>query len=210
MVVLKVAKLAGKGAWKTGKSMIASKFNVGSQLEKALKMKDVQEAYRNYQGNPENFKQGLRAYLEQVYSENYKLRNFARTVDSANRATIPIDAALDYFNIMGGVGYAAKGLKTLAMLPGYLAYDLYYTAKTKDLLGGLVINPVYEILSWASLGALPHVLAKYSKQADKYMVKEASKRFLSKISRKNLEDVVDSGSDVIARIGGREERRRAA
>src|SRR3989344_3794128 len=172
--------------------IIPARVDVESQLEKALKRKDVKEAMGRYQGAPENFKSGLRYHIEQANEDLYRLRKFASVLDGANRATMPIDGALDYFNVALGVGYAAKGIKTLALAPGYLAYDAYYTAKTGDVLRGMILNPAYEVLSWASLGALPHILRHYTKQVDKKATEEGSKKFLDNLSKKNesLEDKI--------------------
>lgn len=191
------------------KLIIPKAQDVEDQLKKAFNRSDIKEAYRNYEGNPESFKSGLRAYLEQVDSENRRLYGFARTLDSVNRATVPIDGALDYLNLAGGIGYGARAIKTLATSPGYLAYDAYYTAKTGDVVGGLILNPAYEVLSWASLGSLPHVMRHYTTQLNKRTIKEASSRFLKRLKSQDLEDRI-SADDVVGRIEPAEERRRAA
>ena len=172
--------------------IVPGRVDSDSQLEKALKRKDVREALANYQGDPESFKAGLRYHIEKSNYGFERLRKFASTIDGVNRATVPIDGALDYFNVALGVGYAAKGIKTLALAPGYLAYDAYYTAKTGDVLRGMILNPAYEVLSWASLGALPHILRHYTKQVDKKATEEGSKKFLDNLSKKNesLEDKI--------------------
>ncbi len=182
---------------KIRKEKVERRNDMDSQLEIALNRKDVRQALRNYKGNPQNFKDGLRYELEQVNYEFSRLKKFATTLDYANKASVPIDSALDYFNIVGGVGYAAKGIKDLAVAPGYLAYDAYYTAKTGDAIGGLLINPAYEVLSWASLGGLPHILSHYSKQVNKRTIVEASNRFLNKLNSKSLDDRLGDAPKII-------------
>lgn len=203
VIAAKIVKGAIKGAVKApgavGRFILPRGFDVEKQLGLALKRGDVRKAYESYEGDPETFKQHLRGYLTQVDDEHRRLYGFARTLDAANRATIPIDGALDYLNYMGGVGAAARAIKSLASGVGYLAYDAYYTAKTGDVIGGLVTNPAYEVLSWASPGALPHIMRHYTKQLDKLTVKEASKRFLRKLRASNLEDRI-SEEDVVGRI----------
>ena len=73
-----------------------------------------------------------------------------------------------------------------------LAAGKVYTAKTGDVLRGMILNPAYEVLSWASLGALPHILRHYTKQVDKKATEEGSKKFLDNLSKKNesLEDKI--------------------
>lgn len=186
------------------KFIVPERVDVESQLEKALKRADVKKALAQYDGDPRNFREGLRISIGRNNEEFSRLRRFASVLDGANRATMPIDGALDYFNIALGVGYAARGIKDLAMAPGYLAYDAYYTAKTGDALHGLLINPAYEVLSWVSLGSLPHLLRHYTKQVDKKAIENGSKMFLNKLSSKDLE-----GPEVLFKIGG-EKRRKAA
>lgn len=188
--------------------VLPSPPDIDKQVTRALKRPEVKRALKEYDGDPEKFRAGLKYEIERTNKDFYRLRKLANVVDGANRATIPIDAAMDYFNIMGGVGYAAKGIKDLAMAPGYLAYDTYYTAKTGDIIGGLVVNPAYEVLSWASLGALPHLLRHYSKQVDKKAVEEGSSRFLTRLKKnKSLEELADEPSTI--KFPGREESERA-
>lgn len=209
-IITKTAKSVVKTPVAVAKFIVPRSPDIGEQLEKSLRRSDIQEACRNYQGDPESFKNGLRAYLEQVDKEHSRLYGFARTLDSVNRATVPIDGALDYLNLAGGIGAGARAIKTLATLPGYLAYDAYYTAKTGDVVGGLIANPAYEVLSWATLGALPHLMRRYTNQLDKKTIEEASSRFLKRLKSEDLEDRL-SGSGIAGRIEpDREERRKAA
>ncbi len=179
------------------------KPNLDGQVEKAMKRKDIKKKFLDYEGDPKNFKESLRDYIEKENLGSYRLRKFSNFIDSFNKATVPIDSALDYFNIMGGVGYAAKGLKTLATAPGYLAYDLYYLGKTGDIFGTLK-NIGYEGISWLSLGSIPHLLNHYTKQSEKYAIKKGSEKFLASLEsktisfeeerakRENLEDLAEA------------------
>lgn len=209
-ILTKAAKGVGKAPATAVRLIVPKAPGIEEQLEKSLRRPDIQEAYRAYKGDPEDFKKGLRAYLEQVDNEHRRLYGFARTLDSVNRATIPIDGALDYLNLAGGIGAGARAIKTLATLPGYLAYDAYYTAKTGDVVGGLIVNPAYEVLSWAALGSLPHLVRRYTTQLNKKTIEEASRRFLKRLNARNLEDKV-AEPDVAGIIEPeREKRRRAA
>ncbi|MBR9705781.1 hypothetical protein GOV14_01980 [Candidatus Pacearchaeota archaeon] len=159
------------------------KPNIDKQVKKAMRKKEIKKAFNDYEGDPDNFKGKLKSYIEQENQRNYRLIKTANVLDSFNRATIPIDSILDYFSIMGGLGTAAKGIKTLAVTPGYLAYDLYYLGKTGDVAGALG-NVGYEGVSWAVLGGLPHLLNHYTRQAEAYSVKKGSSNFLESISGK--------------------------
>ena len=208
-IITKTAKGVIKAPVTAAHLIIPKAADVDEQLKKSLQRPDIQVAYRDYKGDPVSFKNGLRAYLEQVGNEHRRLYSFARTLDSVNRATVPIDGALDYLNLAGGMGAGARAIKTLATLPGYLAYDAYYTAKTGDVVGGLIANPAYEVLSWATLGSLPHLMRRYTSQLNKQTIKEASARFLKRLNSKDLEDRLSD--DVVGRIEPDEaERRKAA
>ena len=161
--------------------------DIDKQVNYALKDEKVQEAIDNYDGNIENFKNRLRSYIDIENQKNSRLRNSAATLDSANKALVPVDATLDAFSILGGIGYAAKGLVTLAKLPAYLAYDAYYLGKTHDLSGTLG-NTVYEAFSWFVPGSIPHLINRYSNQADAYATNKGIERFLYSLEKK-LADV---------------------
>lgn len=148
-------------------------------LEGALKRKDVAEAFKNSGKEYKDFKEELRYHLESSNERNKYLRSFARLIDTANKSTVPIDAVLDYFNIMGGVGSGARALLTLVRSPGYLAYDAYYLGKTHDVLGTLG-NIIYEGVSWFVPGSITHLINRYTKQADKYIIEDGVKYFLEK------------------------------
>lgn len=161
------------------------KPDLDEQVERAMKRKDIKKAFLDYEGDPKNFKESLRSYIEKENLRSYRLIKFSNFMDSFNKVTVPIDSALDYFNIMGGLGYAAKGLKTLAAAPGYLAYDLYYLGKTGDVSGTLK-NIGYEGISWLSLGSIPHLMNYYTKQTEKYAVKKGSEGFLKSLESKTI------------------------
>ena len=172
---------------KVAKWAVPAFVDVDSQVEESLKDKMVQKALERYDGNIENFKNGLRGYIEYENQKNSRLRNSATTLDSANKALVPVDATLDAFSILGGIGYAAKGLVTLAKLPAYMAYDAYYLGKTHDLKGTLE-NTAYEAISWFVPGSIPHLLNRYTSQADRYATKKGIERFLYSLDKK-LADV---------------------
>jgi len=171
---------------RTAKWIAPVVIDLDEQLESALKRRDIRTAYKNYKGSPEDFKRELKDYLEQVNKENKNLRRFASYLDIVNKGTVPLDAALDYLNIMAGVGYAARAIETVAKAPGYLAYDAYYLGKTGDLTGALG-NIAYEIGSWASLGALPHLINWYTRKVDKQTLNKATERFLKGLEKKIID-----------------------
>jgi len=154
--------------------------DLDKQVEKAMKRKDIKKAYKEFRGDPTDFRAGLRNYIEQVNADNKNLRRFAAYLDIVNKATVPLDVAIDAFNIVFGVGTGARAIKTLAMLPGYLAYNAYYLGKTHDVVGTLG-QAAYELGSWITLGRLPHLVNYYTWQADRYAVKEGSEEFLENI-----------------------------
>lgn len=119
----------------------------------------------------------LRDSLVSAYTHNRGLRRLAGYLDTANRVTVPIDATLAYFDIMGGVGVAGETLMTALRLPGYLAYDAYYALKTGDVIGALG-NLAYEGISWLVPGSLPHLIGIYAAQSERQIVNEGAKKFL--------------------------------
>ncbi|MBU0957519.1 MAG: hypothetical protein KKF56_01775 [Nanoarchaeota archaeon] len=161
--------------------------DIERQLDKAMKRKDIRDAYMEAQ-DPEKFKGVLKDYIEQENAGISRMRKFGLALDTVNKATVPYDSLMDYLNIIGGgLGTGLQAIKTAAMLPGYLAYDAYYLAKTHDIIGTLG-NIGYEGLSWLTLGSLPHLHNRYTSQADKYAVKNSSKRFLERLKSKGLEE----------------------
>lgn len=187
MVVKEVAKWAAP---------IISGPDLDSQLDKAMSRKDISKAFTEYRGDPKNFRDSLREYIRQENEKNYGLIKFSRFIDSFNKATVPVDAALDYFNIMGGVGSAARGLKTLATLPGYLAYDMYYLGKTGDFVGTLK-NIGYEGISWLMLGSIPHLLNNYTNQTDNYSIESASQRFMKGLEARTISVPTDEKVEAV-------------
>jgi len=165
------------------------KTSLDKQLEKAMERSDIRKAYAGFKGEPSIFKKTLRNYIERENAKNHNLKRLAKTVDVANKASIPYDAVTDYFTIMGGVGFAAKAIKDLLFLPGYLAYNAYYVGKTGKIWDGLK-NVGYEALSWFSLGGFPHLFSHYAKQADKYSTEQASKNFLKSLEHGGLEKII--------------------
>lgn len=172
-----------KGIKKTARWALPVKPDIDNQLKKAMKRKDIKKAFKEYDGTEERFMGRLKGYIERTNEKDHNLRKFALYLDAANKSLIPIDSMLDYANIAAGVGFATRGMLTLAKTPGYLAYDAYYLGKTGDLAGTLG-NTVYELGSWFSLGSLPHIINHYTKQVDKHTTKKASKEFLMGLEKK--------------------------
>ena len=204
------AKAAGKGARKVGEWAVPTD-SLDDLVEKALNNKDVKqtvdEAVSEHGYSKDELEDRLRSYIEKEREDTKGMRYLSLTLDSANKAMVPLDSALDYLNVMGGAGAGSRALLTLVRSPGYLAYDAYYLGKTHDLKGTLG-NLAYEGLSWLSPGALPHLLNRYSHQASKYIVDSASDRFVN-----SLKGRLDEGEeDKIIDIPSEEksERKKAA
>jgi len=119
----------------------------------------------------------LKQYLGEAATHNRLLRRLAGYLDTANRVTVPIDTALDYSNVVYGVGLAGRAIGTMLKLPGYLAYSAYYAGKTGDFLGALG-NLAYEGISWLVPGSLPHLISRYTHQSEKRIVDEGVSKFL--------------------------------
>jgi hypothetical protein len=195
-----MGKISGavKATSKTAKwaAPILRGVNLNKQVDQALKRKDIQKELENYPEDVTNFREKLKEYINYENIKNSRLEKIAKTIDTGNKALVPVDATLDAFNILGGVGYAARGLVSLAKLPAYIAYNTYYLGKTGDVKGA-VKNVGYELASWLSPGSLPHLLNYYTRQAEKYAVKEGSKKFLKslrkrrkrRMPKKSLEEV---------------------
>lgn len=177
---------------KVGKWAVPTSGGLEKLVDKVMqdpKMKNLIEKTGN---SREVLERMVRQESEKVYDDTKNLRRFATVLDTANKATVPVDATLDYFNLMGGVGTGARAVKTIATSPGYLAYDAYYLGKTGDLLGTLG-NIAYEAVSWLSPGGLSHLWNRYTRQADKYMAKEV---------KKSVKERVEKGRDVVIKFPG--------
>jgi hypothetical protein len=177
-----------KNLKKTAKWVAPALFSpdIDRQVEIAMKEKDVRSAYKEYQGKPEDFVKSLKYHIGRENDNNYKLIKVSQYLDSFNKATVPIDTILDSLDYLGGIGLAAGGIKDLATLPGYLAYDFYYLGKTGDIAGTLK-NIGYEGISWLSFGGLPHLLNHYTAQSEKYAAKKGSKEFLKNLEQRTVD-----------------------
>lgn len=180
---------------------IPKKTDIDKQIDKALKNKEIRKAYEEYRGNPKDFIEGLKYDIMQENYKNRRLKYAAEILDTANKVTVPVDSAIDASSILLGIGTAVKGIETLAKIPIYTAYDLYYAGKTHDIAGALK-NLGYEAISWFTPGSLPHLLKHYQNQANSFAVKKGSEKFLNRLEKKikvsknsegmNLEDLAEA------------------
>ncbi|PJE81611.1 hypothetical protein COU58_01550 [Candidatus Pacearchaeota archaeon CG10_big_fil_rev_8_21_14_0_10_32_42] len=184
--LVKAGKIAAKSVKKGAEWYYPIHTDLDTQIKYAFKDKAIQEAYDSFDGSPEQFIEELEKYIKIENYKNRKLKSFGSKIDATNKTLVPVDATLDAFAIFGGVGTGLKALMTLGKLPAYLAYNLYYLAKTHDFKGALG-NLAYEATSWALPGSATHLINKYAPQADKYATKKGIERFLKGLEKKVLE-----------------------
>ncbi|GEM_PF-4514485 len=128
----------------------------------------------------DNLEARLRQHIEGVNYDHRNLYRFAKLVDTYDKALVPVDVVADYMKIMGGIGYGLSAGKEIVEAPAKIAYNAYYVGKTKDL-RGFLYNILYEGLSFFLPGSLLDLTNHYLKQAEKYTVKNAVKRFVDEV-----------------------------
>lgn len=158
--------------------------NLEEQLTKAKGYDDIRNVLAQARSKQEydSLEARLRQHIEGVNYENRNLYRFAKLVDTYDKALVPVDVVADYMKIMGGVGYGISAAKELVEAPVKAAYSAYYLGKTKDL-KGFLYNIVYEGLSFFVPGSLLDLTNHYVKQAEKYTVKTAVKRFIEEVKK---------------------------
>lgn len=180
-----IKKIEEAGKWTLP---IFNKPDLEEQLKKAKEYDGIKEILNNAKDEREYslLERRLKDNIDVVNKENSNLYNFAKLVDTYDKALVPIDVAADYMKIVGGVGYGISAAKELVEAPVKLAYSSYYLGKTKDLMGFLG-NIIYEGLSFFLPGSLLDLTNHYLKQADKYTVKTAVDRFVEYVKRKKTQ-----------------------
>ncbi len=153
--------------------------NLEDQLQRAKGYTEVKELFARTRSREEynGLEQRLRQHIEGVNYDHRNLYRFAKLVDTYDKALVPIDVVADYMKIMGGIGYGLSAGKELLEAPVKIAYNSYYLGKTGDL-RGFFYNIIYEGLSFFLPGSLLDLTNHYLKQAEKYTVKNAVKRFV--------------------------------
>ncbi len=118
----------------------------------------------------------LRYHLSETRAENRRLKYFGATVDTIDKSLVPLDTFADAAGILTGIGYGISVGKELLELPFKIANTLYYTVKTRE-----YTTPVkdlgYEVASFVVPGSLLDLTNRYSERVDKYVTKEAIRRF---------------------------------
>lgn len=184
-----VIKSTAKGTAKTAKWAVPLTSDLDKQVDKALRRKEIGKAYEEYEGDKEEFVERLKKHIGYENQKNRRLRYFATALDTGNKALVPYDSMLDAFSILAGVGAGTKGLITLGKIPTYLAYDTYYLTHTGDV-GGAIKNLGWESVAWFIPGSLPHLINRYTHQADDYAVKRGGENFIKSLKKGSLEDKV--------------------
>lgn len=182
---------------------VFKKPNLEEQLKKAKEYSGIKEILANAKDEREYgfLERRLKDHIDNVNNENSNLYNFAKLVDTYDKALVPIDVVADYMKIVGGVGYGISAAKELVEAPVKLAYSSYYLGKTKDLMGFLG-NIVYEGLSFFLPGSLLDLTNHYLKQAEKYTLKTAVNRFVDyvkkkKIDKEELKDITGKNRELV-------------
>jgi hypothetical protein len=144
--------------------------------------------------NPERdseIRRQLGYIIQDCYNENKNLRRLSQYIDTMDKTLVPVDVLADYLKLFFGVGgYSLSAGKEMIEMGPKLAYVAYYTSKTKDFVGSLG-NLLYEGLSWFIPGSLLDLTNRYVKQAEKYVLKNATAKFLkhpSKIEKQEYQN----------------------
>lgn len=191
-----------KGTYGVGKGVMGWMFPVGGMNESKLELivKGIVEKnphIKTIMGRNPALRQQLGYAVMDTYAENQNLRRMAGYVDIADKALVPFDAVFDYMKIMGGVGYGLSAAKEIVEAVFKLPYMLYYGIKTGDIIGSIG-NLLYEGLSWFVPGSLLDLTNRYADQAEKYIAKTASEKFLASVG--GLESVVADAKAVPRRL----------
>ena len=156
-----------------------------SYLDRARTYKEVEEIFKEtdekYHGDLER---RLLYHIDEVRKENKRLKYFGKTPDTIDRLLVPIDVIADAAGILTGIGYGISVGKELVEAPFKIANTLYYTAKTKEYTSPLK-DLGYELLSFVVPGSLLDLTNRYTNRVDKYMVKEAVRRFVKEAKDKS-------------------------
>ncbi len=176
------------------------------QLKKAKEYDEIKEILSNAKDEREYgfLERKLKDHISGVNDENSNLYTFAALVDTFDKALVPVDVVADYMKIMGGVGYGISAGKELIEAPVKLVYSSYYLGKTKDLIGFLG-NIIYEGLSFFLPGSLLDLTNRYLKQAEKYTLKTAVKRFVENTKKakeeKSVDEVAEEEKELVSSAG---------
>lgn len=170
-----------RGVYNTGSGLFRWMFPLAKMDESKLEstVNDIIIQYphiRNTISKDPALKDELKYAVRDTYTENLRLRKFAGYVDTIDKFLVPIDMVADYMKIMGGVGYGISTAKELIEGIFKLPYIVYYTIKTGDIVGAIG-NLIYEGLSWFIPGSILDLTNRYARQADKYIVNTAAKKF---------------------------------
>ena len=122
----------------------------------------------------------LAYHLDHTRQENRRLKYLGATADTLDKALVPVDIVADAAGILAGLGYAVSLGKEILEAPVKIANTVYYAAKTKEF-GAIVKDLGYELLSFIVPGSLLDLTNRYSQRVDKYVAKEAVRRFIKEV-----------------------------
>jgi hypothetical protein len=183
-----VRKVGGKVA-RAGKAVASIAPSVKyvpfeEHFEQATRYKGVEDILDQYSGEDRKYLEGrLRYHLEGTRHENRRLRYSGGITDIVDSALVPVDVVADAGKIIGGIGYGISAAKELAEMPFKLFNSIYYAKKTGDY-KSLIKDGLYEVASFLVPGSLLDLTKRYSKRVDKYVAKEAARRFVKEVKDK--------------------------
>lgn len=191
-----------RGIYSGTTGMFGWMFPLASMNESKLEstVNDVLNNYpdiRNSVSKNPAYREELKYAVRDAYTENLRLRRLAGYVDTIDKFLVPFDIVADYMKIMGGIGYGLSTAKEIVEAAFKLPYIAYYATKTGDLVGA-VTNLIYEGLSWFIPGSVLDLTNRYAKQADKYIVQTAAKKFSQGLETAVAKTNVKAGTTTLA------------
>lgn len=159
-------------------------------LEQARKYEGVEDILDQYTGQDREFLENRLSYhLEETRLENKRLKYTGATTDLIDKKLVPLDIIADASSFIGGGGYGISAAKEMVELPVKLFNTIYYAKKTKDY-KAILTDGLYEVASFIVPGSLLDLTNRYSNRVDKYVAKEAARRFVKEAKSSKKGNVV--------------------
>ncbi|MBU0472068.1 MAG: hypothetical protein KKF89_02060 [Nanoarchaeota archaeon] len=171
---------------------IDTKTPSGEKLEALVEKvisenKEVRQVFKTSIEKNDYLRTNLKYSIQDSYEYHKNLRRFSQYIDTIDKTLVPIDIVADTVSAIAyPIGVGVSWLKEMVELGPKIAYLAYYTAKTKDFVGAMG-SLLYEGISSIMPGSLLDLTNKYTKQADKYVLKRAANDFLVNIGVKEQE-----------------------
>jgi hypothetical protein len=149
-------------------------MNIDDTVERIIRKNPrIQQAVEN---DP-SLRNKLSDIVEENYTSNSTLLNWAKFNDKANRILGPLEAGLRYLSPLGSIGF---GIYSAAKLLHYgllkLPYAVYYAAKTHDVKGTLALT-LAEVAKYVTpFGGVGDVLPLYQKTIESYVIRNSAKK----------------------------------